>query len=74
MNIEISNIVFRILLFLSFCFFAMYSGVSKLVFSSDKIDLFTKDLPQIASYFMPVDRTLAQKLLVLDEIVQEYLS
>ncbi len=52
----------------------MYSGVSKLVFSEDKIDLFTRELSQISAYFMPVDRTLAQKILILDQVVQSYLS
>lgn len=70
----VGMLTFGILSILSFCFFAIYSGVSKMVFSNDKVDLFTKDLSQISTYFMPVDRTLSQKILVLDEIIQSYMT
>lgn len=71
---EVMHSVFAVLLFLSFCFFAMYAGVSKLVFSNKKIDLFTKELSEVSSYLMPVDTLLAQKILILDQVLQAYLG
>jgi hypothetical protein len=61
------------LLLLAFCFFALYAGVTKMLFSQSKFDIFTKDLNQLATYFLPVDREVSQKLITLDGIVQEYL-
>lgn len=64
-----------ILLFLAFCCFALYAGVTKIVFApSGQLDIFTKDLNQLASYFLPVDRELSQKLITLDSVVQDYLQ
>jgi hypothetical protein len=62
------------LLVLAFCFFALYSNVTKMVLSPSKLDIFTKDLNQLATYFLPVDREVSQKLITLDSIVQEYLQ
>ncbi len=45
-----------------------------MLFSSKKIDIFTKELPQLATYFLPVDRELSRKLTILNEIVQAYLQ
>ena len=42
--------------------------------SSKQFDIFTRDLNQLAAYFLPVDRELSQKLITLDTVVQDYLS
>ncbi|MDR0860922.1 MAG: hypothetical protein LBO09_08375 [Candidatus Peribacteria bacterium] len=62
------------LLFFAFCVFAVYSGVINMLFAPNKVDIFTKDLTQIATYFLPVDREVSEKLLTLDDIIQSYLQ
>jgi hypothetical protein len=62
------------LLFIAFCFFTLYSGVTNILFSSNKIDLFKKDLTQIATYFLPVDREVSKNLLTLNDLLQSYLQ
>jgi hypothetical protein len=61
------------LLVLAFCCFALYANITRIVFSPSKLDIFTKDLNQLAAYFLPVDREVSQQLIVLDGIIQEYL-
>jgi hypothetical protein len=45
-----------------------------MLFSPSKVDIFTKDLSQLATYFLPVDREVSKKLITLDGIVQDYLQ
>ena len=60
------------LLLLSFCAFAIYAGITNMIFSPNKVDIFTKDLTQVATYFRPIDRGVSEQLLTLNEIVQSY--
>jgi len=62
------------LLLLSFCVFAIYAGVTSMLFAPNKVDIFKKDLTQVATYFRPIDRAVSEKLLTLNEIVQSYLQ
>ncbi|MDR0608082.1 MAG: hypothetical protein LBG52_07250 [Candidatus Peribacteria bacterium] len=62
------------LLFLAFALFTLYSGVINMLFAPSKVDIFTKDLTQISAYFLPVDREVSQKLLILNDVIQAYLS
>jgi hypothetical protein len=39
-----------------------------------QLDIFSRDMSQLANYFLPVDRELSQKLLILDNIIQDYLN
>ena len=43
-----------------------------MIFSPSKVDIFTKELAQISTYFLPIDREVSQKILTLDHIVQAY--
>ena len=63
-----------VLIFLAFCFFSLYAGVTKIIFSPNKLDIFTNDLNQLAGYFLPVDREVSQQLMTLDSLVQEYVQ
>jgi dsDNA-binding SOS-regulon protein len=62
------------LLFIAFCFFTLYSGLTNLLFSPNKIDIFKKDLTQISAYFLLVDREVSKKLLTLNDLLQSYLQ
>ncbi|MDR2415434.1 MAG: DUF4012 domain-containing protein [Candidatus Peribacteria bacterium] len=62
------------LLFIAFCFFSLYSGITNLLFSPNKIDLFKKDLTQISAYFLPIDREISKNLLILNNLLQSYLQ
>lgn len=63
---------YLILLALAFCFFSLYAGVTKILFSPNKVDIFKNDLTQIATYFWPVDRQVSQKLLLLNDLLKSY--
>ncbi|GHW02365.1 hypothetical protein AGMMS50249_1510 [candidate division SR1 bacterium] len=73
-KLDVRQGVFCGLLLFAFCIFSLYAGISKMIFSDDKVDLFTKDLTQIALYFTPIDRDLSQKILVLNDVVQSYMA
>jgi hypothetical protein len=62
------------LLFIAFCFFNIYSGITSILFSPNKVDFLKKDITQIAAYFLPVDKEVSKNLLVLDSLMQSYLQ
>lgn len=72
--LKFSNIIFVILLILSFAVFAFYSNVTNIIFNKDKVDIFKEDLQQIAFYFRGVDENISKMLLNIDEISKGYLS
>lgn len=45
-----------------------------MLFAPNKVDIFTKDLTQIATYFLPVDREVSENLLTLNDIIQSYIQ
>jgi len=65
---------YLLLLVVAFCFFSLYAGVTRMLFSPSKVDIFKYGLAQIATYFWPIDREISQKLLLLDDLVQSYLQ
>ncbi|OQB41520.1 MAG: hypothetical protein BWY04_00771 [candidate division CPR1 bacterium ADurb.Bin160] len=72
--LKFSNIVFVILLVLSFAFFAFYSNVTNIIFNKDKIDIFKEDLQQVAFYFWNIDENISKMLLNIDEISKAYVD
>jgi len=72
--IKYSNIIFILLMILSFSVFAFYSNVTNIIFSKDKVDIFKEDLQQIAFYFRRVDENISKMLLNIDDISKSYLS
>lgn len=68
------NIPFIVILILSFSFFAFYHTVTDIVFSKNKIDVFTQDLNKIAFYFSTIDEDFADFLLIVDDIIQSYIQ
>ena len=72
--LKFSNIIFVILLVLSFAFFAFYSNVTNIIFNKDKIDIFKEDLQQVAFYFWNIDENISKMLLNIDEISKAYVD
>ncbi len=72
--LRFSNIIFVILLILSFSVFAFYSNITNIVFNKDKVDIFKEDLQQIAFYFWSVDENISKMLLNIDEISKAYIN
>ncbi|HCB51800.1 TPA: hypothetical protein DEP21_04520 [Patescibacteria group bacterium] len=68
------NIVFIFWLLICFSFFVLYSKINLFLFEKDKIDVFKENLNQIAIYFLPIDRQVAQFLVTLDSIIKGYLN
>lgn len=71
---KFSNVIFILLIILSFSVFAFYSNVTNIIFSKDKVDIFKEDLQQIAFYFRRIDDNVSKMLLNIDEISKSYLS
>jgi hypothetical protein len=72
--LKFSNIIFVILLILSFSVFAFYSNITNIVFNKDKVDIFKEDLQQIAFYFWSVDENISKMLLNIDEISKDHIN
>ncbi len=72
--LKFGNIIFIILLILSFSIFAFYSNITNIIFNKDKLDIFKEDLQQIAFYFRSVDENISKMLLNIDEISKAYIS
>ncbi len=70
---KLSNIVFVVLIILSFAIFAFYSNITNIVFNKDKVDIFKEDLQQIAFYFWNFDEEVSKMLLNIDDITQSYI-
>ncbi|MDR2189635.1 MAG: DUF4012 domain-containing protein [Candidatus Peribacteria bacterium] len=62
------------LLFVAFCFFSLYAGITNMLFAPNKVNIFKKDLTQIAAYFLPVDREVSRNLLTLNSLLQSYVQ
>jgi len=71
---KFSNIIFVLLIVLSFSIFSFYSNVTNIIFSKDKVDIFKEDLEQIAFYFRRVDENISRMLLNINDIVKSYLN
>ena len=65
--------VFVALAVVSFSFFSLYARISYRFFTNHKIDIFN-DLEKIAQYFWVLDPEVSNQLLVLDDVVKDYLS
>ncbi|MCK9467291.1 MAG: DUF4012 domain-containing protein [Candidatus Absconditabacterales bacterium] len=72
--LKFSNIIFVILLVLSFAIFAFYSNITNIVFNKDKMDIFKEDLQQIAFYFWNIDENISKMLLNIDEVAKAYVD
>ncbi|HRX63804.1 MAG TPA: DUF4012 domain-containing protein [Candidatus Absconditabacterales bacterium] len=68
------NIVFTTLIVICFAIFAFYSNVTNIIFGKDKVDIFKKDLQQVAFYFWNIDENVSKMLLNIDEISKSYMS
>ena len=66
-------IAFIALAVVSFSFFSLYARVTYRFFSNHKIDIFN-DLDKIAQYFWVLDPEVSNQLLVLDDVIKDYLS
>ena len=67
-----TNIVFVLLLGLCFIFFSVFASLSSILFTKDKIDVFRKDIDQLAFSFRTIDKNVSTFLLTLENIVQRY--
>jgi hypothetical protein len=54
----------------AFSVILFYHKISLFLFEKDKIDVFKEDLQQIAIYFLPIDKNVANFLVGLDRIIQ----
>lgn len=68
------NIAFLVLIVLSFSVFAFYQKLTGLLFSENKIDVFTQDLESIAFYFRNFDQDLSKMILKMDDVVQGFIA
>jgi len=61
-------------LFCFFCYviFSTYHNVTSILFRSDKIDIFSHDLQDIALYFRWYDQTISDAVVDIDTVVQSY--
>ena len=66
-------IAFIALAVVSFSFFSLYARITYWFFSNHKIDIFN-DLQKIAQYFWVLDPEVSNQLLVLDDVIKDYLS
>jgi hypothetical protein len=66
-------IAFIALAVVSFSFFSLYARITYRFFSNHKIDIFN-DLEKIAQYFWVLDPEVSNQLLVLDDVIKDYLS
>lgn len=67
------NFSFVILSVVAFTFFSLYANITWWMFSKHKIDIFN-DLEEVARYFWVIDPETAKQLLVLDDVIHDYLS
>lgn len=65
--------VFSCLAVVSFSFFSLYARITSWFFWHEKIDIFN-DLEKIAQYFWVIDPEISDQLLVLDDVIKDYLS
>jgi len=65
------NITFVILAIVCFSIFSFYYKLTRLVFSTDKINLYKESLQEIAFYFRNFDRELSQTILKFDDILKD---
>jgi hypothetical protein len=70
---HVLSIAFIALAVVSFSFFSLYARVTYRFFSNHKIDIFN-DLDKIAQYFWVLDPEVSNQLLVLDDVIKDYLS
>jgi len=68
------NITLLVLLILCFSFFSFYQKLTNIIFSPNKIDIFTQDLEDVAFYFRTFDQNLSQAILKIDDIIKSYAS
>jgi hypothetical protein len=71
-KIQKTNIAFVILLALCFIFFSVFANLSSILFTKNKIDVFQKDINQIAFSFRTIDRNVSTFLLTVENIMQRY--
>ena len=68
------NRCFVILAFIAFSCFAFYNNVTKLVFADNKTDLFENNLEDLAFYFMGWDQKVANLLMSIDAVKDNYMK
>jgi len=67
-----ANFLFIGILWICFIFFSIFANISGIVFSKNKIDVFQKDINQIAFSFWTIDKNVSTFLLTLETIIQKY--
>lgn len=68
------SLIFIFCLLVVFSLFLLYNKISLFLFQRDKIDIFKEDLHQIAIYFLPVDKQVAQFLVNIDSTIKGYIK
>ena len=64
--------IYVLLFLIFFRWFSLYSNITNILFSWSALDIFTKDLQTLSTYFLPIDKEVSQELYTLDSIVQSY--
>jgi len=66
------NGTFVILIIFGFIIFTFFAKINDIIFSKNKIDIFTENLWQIAFYTWTFDKELSRFFITLDDIIQSY--
>ena len=66
--------VYLLLFLIFFRIFSLYSNITKILFWWSALDIFTRDLQTLSTYFLPIDKEVSHELYTLDTIVQSYVK
>ena len=72
--LQFLDIPFLVIVLCTFAVFTFYHNVTSIVFSHNKIDVFTEDLQQIALYFWTIDRNFSEFLITVDGVVTHFIQ
>ena len=67
------NIFFVILLGVCFIFFSIFANLSSILFTQNKIDVFRKDINQLAFSFWTMDKNVSTFLLTAEDVINAYM-
>jgi capsule polysaccharide export protein KpsE/RkpR len=73
-KIKKTNIIFVIILGICFIFFSIFANLSNILFSKNKIDVFRKDINQLAFSFRTIDKNVSNFLLTIEDITNVYIQ
>jgi hypothetical protein len=66
--------IYSLLFLVFFRIFSLYSNITKIIFWWSALDIFTRDLQTLSTYFLPIDKEVSHELYTLDTIVQSYMK